>query len=300
MWNRLLPPLETTSGTSRRSITNRVDRYRLVLLPEPGTVISTLRHAIENAESLQDCLSPEAWSTLSEIRTRFDRSKYRADLDENECVRVTRKLSETATRLIPQFFAIATGTMLADDGWRFCLTGQVIERAVITANSVVSISKSIASSTVAESEAARSSEIELSAFLRLLGTRDAYRRVYQMRAEPIPVLEILWQNSQAPRSVLRCLERCARQLQESSPSATPGTLSALAAIEELIQKIKRIDWTHYISSEEDAVRGKKNELVPVLQELLNGTLEIHHLISDAFLSHQAQISQTAQPLLSGF
>ncbi len=251
MWNRLLPPLETSAGTSRRSITNRLDRYRLVLLPEPGTVARTFANACANAESIQESLSPEAWATLSELRSRFERTKYRAEISETECARVTRKLSDAATRLIPQFFAIATGSMLADDGWRFCAIGQVLERAIITANSVVSISKSIAPDDNSKPDAERSSEIELSAFLRLLGTRDAYRRVYQMRAEPIPVLEILWQNSQAPRSVLRCLERCARLLHEASPSDTLGTTRAVAAIEKLIQKIKRINWSLYIRSQED-------------------------------------------------
>lgn len=304
MWNRLLPPLETRAGTSRRSITNRIDRYRLVLLPEPGTVVSTYHNAMSNAESVQECLSPEAWVTLSELRSRFERAKYRVGISETECVRVTRKLSDAVTQLIPQFFAIATGTMLADDGWRFCATGQVLERAIITANSVVSICKSIVPDDPA-AEPGRSPEIELSAFLRLLGTRDAYRRVYQMRAEPIPMLEILWQNTQAPRSVLRCLQRCARQLQESSPTATPGTTKALTAIEELIRKIKRIDWSLYIRSQEDdespvkksgaGKSGKTGGLESLLGQLLDSTLEIHHLISDAFLSHQAQITQTAQP-----
>ncbi len=68
---RLLPPLETSAGTSRRSITNRIDRYRLVLLPEPGTVVSTFNNACRNAESIQESLSPEAWSTLSELRSPF-------------------------------------------------------------------------------------------------------------------------------------------------------------------------------------------------------------------------------------
>lgn len=315
MWNRLLPPLETTAGTSRRSITNRIDRYKLVLLPEPGTVITTFRRAAANAESVQECLSPEAWATLSELDSRFVRVGYRAEIDENECARVTRKLSEATTRLIPQFFAIATGSMLADDGWRFCAIGQVLERAVITTNSVRSISKSLAGEGP-HGTSDRSSEIELSAFLRLLGTRDAYRRVYQMRAEPIPVLEILWQNTQAPRSVLRCLQRCARLLMESSPAdgASLGTTNALTAIEELIQRIKRIDWSLYVRDEEEdepeagktgakeagSVEEKTGKLGPLLTELLDSTLEIHHLISDAFLSHQAQITQTVQPLLSGF
>lgn len=312
MWNRLLPPLETSAGTSRRSITNRIDRYRLVLLPEPGTVLSTFQHAMANAESIQECLSPEAWATLSELRSRLERTKYKADISESECVRVTRKLSDATTRLIPQFFAIATGTMLADDGWRFCATGQVLERAVITANSVASISKSIVRDDAKPGDN-RSTEIELSAFLRLLGTRDAYRRVYQMRAEPIPVLEILWQNEQAPRSVLRCLQRCSRQLHESSPADTLGTSSARAAIGKLIEKIKSIDWSDYIPSmdEEDSLTEKSarkipprkkvqpQELAPLLSELLESTLQIHHLISDAFLSHQARIKQPIQPNAAG-
>jgi len=251
-------------------------------------------------------LSPEAWATLSELLSRFERVKYRADPSQSECLRVTRKLSDAATRLIPQFFAIATGSMLADDGWRFCAIGQVLERAIITANSVVSISKSIVGDE--KTEPGRSSEIELSAFLRLLGTRDAYRRVYQMRAEAIPVLEILWQNSQAPRSVLRCLERCARQLHESSPSDNQGTAKAVSAIETLVEKIKGINWSLYVRSQDDDERPgqesallkeeKPRELGPLLTQLLDSTLEVHNLIADAFLNHQAQISQGVQTVLS--
>ncbi len=132
-----------------------------------------------------------------------------------------------------------------------------------------------------------------------------------MRAEPIPVLEILWQSSQAPRSVLRCLQRCARLLHEASPSDTLGTTRAVAAIEKLIQKIKRINWSLYLSVQDDdetpagkdaardAAKGARiNELVPLLNQLLDETLHIHHMVSDGFLSHQAQISQSVQPLLN--
>src|SRR5581483_2156767 len=206
MWNRLLPPLEKSAGESRRSITNRLDRYRLVLLPEPGTVVSTFARAITNAESLQGCLSPEAWATLSNLHSRFQRTRYKEKISDDECARIARRLSDTVTRLIPQFFAVAANTMLADDGWRFCEIGQMLERAVITTNSVLSISKSFT----------QASEIELSAFLRLLGTRDAFRRVYQMRAEPVAMLEFLWQNEHAPRSVMRCLMRCSALLREST------------------------------------------------------------------------------------
>ncbi|HEY3258565.1 MAG TPA: circularly permuted type 2 ATP-grasp protein, partial [Gemmatimonadaceae bacterium] len=139
MWNRLLPPLEKSAGTSRRSITTRLDRYRLVLAPEPGSVVSTYLRAVRNAESVQDSLSPEAWVTMSNLRSRFQRARFREDPPEHEAAKVTRRLSDFATQLIPQFFAVCANTMLADDAWRFCEIGQMLERAVITANSVSAV-----------------------------------------------------------------------------------------------------------------------------------------------------------------
>ncbi len=298
MWNRLLPPLEKSAGESRRSITNRLDRYRLVLLPEPGTVVCTFVRAMANAESLQECLSPEAWATLSNLHSRFQRTRYKEKIDDDECARTARRLSDLVARLIPQFFAVAANTMLADDGWRFCEVGQLLERATITANSVVSISKSFA----------HASEIELSAFLRLLGTRDAFRRVYQMRAEPIAVLEFLWQNANAPRSVLRCLRRCAALLAESS-SDTPGTRLTLDAIRALTDKISQVDWSNYLregsekAPEQSAAAPVASDAgspaTAILLELLNGTGAIHAAISDGFLSHQTSIARTQLPARSG-
>jgi len=312
LWNRLLPPLEKSAGTSKRSIANRTDRYRLVLLPEPGSIISTFMRAMRNAESMQECLSPEAWATLSELHSRFQRSKYRKDIPEIECGRIARRLSETATRLIPQFFATASRTMLADDGWRFCEVAEMLERAIITANSVLSISKSFEGIQPGEPSRQHAMEIELSAFLRLLGTRDAYRRVYQMRAEPIRVLEMLWQNSEAPRSILRCLQRCAALLRESSPSESAGLARTLAAIEDLVHRIKRVDWPNFVrrSIEEDAPRSEAQEppgnghpsgaLAPLLTNLLSAIMDLHHVISDGFLSHQAHITGGVQTVLKGF
>jgi uncharacterized circularly permuted ATP-grasp superfamily protein/uncharacterized alpha-E superfamily protein len=302
MWNRLLPPIEAAEGERRRGIANRLDRYRLVLQPEAGSIVSIFNQAFTNAGSIQECLSPEAWSSLSSLRLLFQRTKYKTEIGDEECARVARRVGEAVTGRVPQFFATASGTMLADDGWRFCKAGQLLERAVITANSVLSVSKALTGE-------AQTMEIELSAFLRLLGTRDAYRRVYQMRAEAVPVLEFLWQNPEAPRAVLRCLARCAQLLRESAPAETPGTRAALAAIDALIHRIRRTDWVLFVNPapDEETPAGDgapenlhSHELAPLLAELLDATAQIHGFISDGFFSHQAHIAQVAQPLLLGF
>jgi len=298
MWNRLLPPLETAAGASRRSITTRADRYRLVLLMEPGTVVRTITRATENAESIRESLSPEALATLNRLRELFRRTRFRDNLPEEECGQIARRLSETVIESIPQFFAIAERTVLGDDGWRFCEAGELLERAIITSHAVRSISRSLVRPPLA-------TEIQLSAFLRLLGTRDAYRRVYQMRAEPGPVIELLFQHPEGPRSVVRCLRGCAERLRKSAAPNQPGADMALNGIESLIHDIRRIDWNEQLrlSLESDVAGEKKgrpiDQMELMLAHLTACTSGVHHLISDGFLSHQAFITESVQPMLLG-
>jgi uncharacterized circularly permuted ATP-grasp superfamily protein/uncharacterized alpha-E superfamily protein len=305
VWNRLLPPLEKSAGSSRRSITTVRDRYRLILAPDPGSVLSTFLRSVWNAESVQDSISPEGWATMSNLRSRFQRTRFREDLLEQDAARITRRLADFVTQLIPQFFGVCANTMLADDGWRFCLLGQMIERAIITANTVYAMLDHLGSGDGERSGQAL--EIELSAFLRLMGCRDAYRRIFQMRAEPAAVLELLWQHPEVPRSVLRCLDRCGLLLKES---IDPGmNSSAPAAIEALIREIKRIDWDLFVRrpADEDRVSAPQPRSMPIyahdihalVKRLLDQTLEIHTHISDSFLNHQARIAQVSQPMFAG-
>ncbi len=179
---------------------------------------------------------------------------------------------------------------------------------MITANSALSLSGTLAARP--GKAGAQASEIELSVFLRMLGCRDAYRRIFQMRAEPIPVLELLWQHREVPRSVLRCLSKCGALLRESLAQEMPEQASAPLAIEGLVHQIKRIDWHAFVrrAQDEDQPEAKANqapqvqaeELEPLLGRLLRSTMDVHSVIADSFLNHQARIAQVAQPLLSGF
>ena len=289
VWNRLLPPLEHAMKKGRRSMASPIERYRLMLDgSEMGSVVSIVRKAMRNADSLRETISPEAWSSLIGLRGFFARSRFRSGVTDDEARRITRRLSETAVAVIPQFFATAQLSMLADDGWRFSELGQFAERAITTANATRSITQSI----VQRLEALHSIEIELSAFLRLLSSRDAYRRIYQTRAEPPQVLEFLWQNSEMPRSVQYSLRRCAEILQASLPSGSSTAQKAQSFLEELLRTIRRLDWYNYFMSEDESnIRLlRREELLSVLEILLRETLQLHHVITDNFLSHQSIIS----------
>ena len=301
MWTRLLSPLDRKPGESRRRSPTQIDRYRLVLLPERGSVLSTLQRAIENAEALQESMSPEAWATLNSLYQLYTRTRFKEQITEEEGARVALRLTAKAIQRIPQFFAIAQRTMLGDDSWRFCETGENLERAIITASALCDLAKSLDRGAV--------SEIQLSAFLRLLASRDVYRRIFQVRAEPALIMEMLSQHPDAPRSILRCLRQCRGLLAGSRTTHSLGADAALAGMDHAITRTREIDWRSLLpwTSASPSVAlaakppdGSRSGILKPTDELLSETLGIHGLISDGFLSHQAYITETVQPMLQGF
>lgn len=294
VWNRILPMLEGSGSATRRTISNATGRYRLTLdIEEPGSVVSAILRASKNAESVLETMSLEAWGVLSLLRDRFQQTRFRPEAPAEVLTSSSRKLCDFARALISQFFGTAECTMVADGGWKFCEIGQLIERAAITANALNSISGPLLQPPD-ENKGEHAMEIRLSAFLRLLNSRDVYRRVYQMRIEPAPLLDLLWKNPVAPRSISRCLRGCATRIAESEDLRSPATGRSVAAIESLISSIHSTDWDQLLRSSGDTPR--KSPLQIQSEELMVRVLGIHDLISDGFLNHQIHMRHETPPL----
>ncbi len=146
-------------------------------------------------------------------------------------------------------------------------------------------------------------EIQLSAFLRLLNSRDVYRRVFQMRIEPGPVLEMFCQNLMVPRSINRCLSHCRGLLERSQPESSAGLQRTFAGIDALRNELLQTDWGFLAEREieEGAPRSgtAQGELVRRLDGVLARTLAIPDLVADGFLNHQIHMREAEQPMLSG-
>lgn len=294
VWNRILPMLEVSGSASRRTISSPEGRYRLTFDPsEPGSVLSTIHRAFSNAESVLETLSLEAWGVMSQLRERFDAVAFDPNAPTESLATASRELCLFARQAIPQFFGTSKVTMLADDGWNFCEIGQLLERAAITANATTSLSASLVDSNGTRL-GAHAREIRLSAFLRMLGSRDIYRRVYQMRIDPVPMLELLWKNPVAPRSVLRCLTACASRIRQSESNLSPATGRALAEIDALLQSIRSTDWEALLELESEGSAQPK--LQTHSEELLARLLTLHTTICDSFLNHQILIHGETEPL----
>ncbi len=294
VWNRILPMLEVTGSASRRTISSPEGRYRLTFDPsEPGSVLSTIHRAFGNAESVLETLSLESWGVMSQLRERFDAVAFHPTAPTETISSASRELCRFARQAIPQFFGTSKVTMLADDGWSFCEIGQLLERAAITANATTSLAASLVDPK-GDRTGAHAREIRLSAFLRMLGSRDIYRRVYQMRIEPLPMLELLWKNPVAPRSILRCLAGCASRIRESESSLSPATGRALAEIESLLQSIRATDWQFLLDARPSG--SAKPKIQTHSEDLLARLLALHTTIGDSFLNHQVLIHDETESL----
>jgi len=295
VWNRILPRLEGAGSPTRRTISSPAGRYRLTLdTNEPGSVVSTILRAAGNAESVLETLSLDAWGVLSVLRNRFRNAQFAPDSSEEILTSSSRRLCDVARQLIPQFFGTAQCTMLSDDGWNFCEIGQLIERAAITANAITSITKPLLQPSIGGGSD-HAMEIRLSAFLRLLNSRDIYRRVYQMRIEPLPLLELLWTNPVAPRSVVHCLTSCVARIRGNEINPSPSTARALAEIESLIQSILSTNWESLLSELKPQSQGK-TRLQTHCESLLNRLLSLHTILCDSFLNHQVVMHSETKPL----
>lgn len=288
VWNKILPPLENPSGVTRRTISSPAGRQRLALdLGEPDSVVQAVLRAAGNAESILECLSLEAWAVLDAMRTQLHKARYRPTTPDARLTVNTRKACEEVTRRVPEFFGTAEATMISDGAWSFCVIGRLIERSLVTANAVSSILRS-------EGEGSRPAgheeEIRLSAFLRLLASRDVYRRVYQMRIEMAPLLDLLWLNPKVPRSVARCLEVAAGRFRRASDLASPATDRTLARIDQLLEELQQTRWQSLLTA-----GGSQAE--QHADHLLEKVLDLHHVVSDGFLNHQVHIHQESHSSL---
>ena len=77
-------------------------------------------------------------------------------------------------------------------------------------------------------------------------------------------------------------------------------MRTLAGIEQLLHEIRLTDWEKLLKEAESASSSKSNVLLDHGYALLDATLEIHHLIADAFLNHQIHMGPDIQPTLFGF
>ncbi len=192
----------TASGPSRRP---RVSEY-LVLDPKnPGSILSAVEQARENARTVREQLSTELWESLNSFCLELRARNLRADLEfqPHELYGLVRRQCQTVA-------GVAAETMARDEGWRFFVLGWNLERAEMSCR-LLSV---------------RYRQLSPSAFHQWMGTLrsasglEAYRRTYRASMDPVDVVEFLLLSRTFPRSVLFCLRTAENALAAWPPTAS--------------------------------------------------------------------------------
>jgi uncharacterized alpha-E superfamily protein len=132
----------------------------------------------------------------------------------------------------------------------------------------------------------------------MLGSQDAYRRLYQTRSQPRLVAELFLQQPTVPRSILHHLDQMHGSLQAicslTRDPAPPPAAKALGAAREFLQALPLEHHFHHRA----AAEADLPTLAEQLGDLLNRLYDVHPLLSDHYFSHQARLAPAAVATLS--
>jgi uncharacterized alpha-E superfamily protein len=317
VWRGLLE----ATGHGAEKITARVNpqatlstnlAWRMALdTHHPSSIFSSVNIAAENARQLRESVSPEVWVILSRLQAKLaglrkmntvgknHRSPQRAAEAEIELSKNAQLAVQFVLSDINALLGTAERTMLQDAGWQFLRMGLHLERATMTCSGLRHILSALdvtEETSPSVSPNPKHDNPELSALLRMMGSQDAYRRLYQTHSQPLFVAELFLQQPSAPRSIYHNLQEIQnsllavrREIGQDDESTTDAVVATLRFLADL--KIDRHFGTDAGPDEE-----KPKKLRDLLSELLNRLYELHPLLSDHYFSHQARLVTTQAEL----
>lgn len=176
----------------------------------PGSILSALLVARENARTMRDIMPREAWEQITDL--------YHYAKDNLQSGLLQRGRYEYLNRIIlgaQQITGLLAGTMIHDHGYDFLRIGRNLERADMTIRII-----DVRSASLLPDQASLTpfENIQWMSVLRSLSGYQMYRRAMQVRVHRADVLKFLFQNTAFPRSFLHCIstvEDCLQRLPRS-------------------------------------------------------------------------------------
>lgn len=195
----------------------------------PGSIVSTLRAARENARTMRDMLPREAWEQISGLHAgavqRIRKGELRPDRDQY--LRAIVLGAQTVTGLL-------AGTMSHDVGYEFLKMGRNLERADMTSRIIDVRSADLLPT---EGGGLRPFEtIQWMSVLKSLSAYQMYRQHMDKSVGRVPVLEFLLKDEEFPRALFHCLGEI-----EGCLNALPRNDTALKVIAKMRKTVAGAD-----------------------------------------------------------
>lgn len=190
----------------------------------PGSILSSVRAARENARTLRPLISTEMWIHLNTFFNRM-RALRADDIAEERVARSLAWIKESCQA----HTGITEGTFYRDEGWYFYEIGQAIERADQTTR-LLDVKYHLLLPSVVDV----GSPLDISqwnAVLRSAAGYHAFRRIHPSGMTVARVTEFLLFNRRFPRSVAACVDEVNTRL--TALRSRYGLKGGSAALERL-------------------------------------------------------------------
>ncbi len=175
----------------------------------PFSIRSTVMHARENTRGTRELVSAEVWEAVNSLHLELQRSATVPIHGDRpyDVLRLTKTWGQT-------FSGAIYTTMARDDGFRYIVIGQMLERAATTVRTLQVWNQRLSTSP------AGSAHAEWVKLLKTVSGHEAYLRTHSAQISAGRVVDFLTQSNDFPRSVVFCLRTAEEHL---IPMVVDGT-----------------------------------------------------------------------------
>lgn len=217
-WTPLLASLEDDAAfrkSRKKPTASAVTAFMLFDRSHPGSIVSCLAHARENARTIRELIATEMWEQINRTylwlmsknaHQFFERSAY--------------DFFQRVQKSLQLFQGITDSAMFHGEGWEFIQLGRYLERADKTTRLLDEKFFLLTTGEHTPSDTA----LQWNYILRCANVRQTYQRLYADTANPVKASELLLLNVQVPRSVAFCVDQVDRSLRRIS-GVTHGRFS---------------------------------------------------------------------------
>jgi uncharacterized alpha-E superfamily protein len=198
-----------------------VQRY-LTWEEDAASIVQAVRAARENARSMREVVSLEAWEAVNELHLWLAGEGAAAWAQDRHGF--YRRVRDAVQRIL----GVVQGTMLHDDAFDFLWLGVMVERAGQTARTL-----DVHHHAVSGAHHVVETAVWL-ALLRACSGFEAYMKRFQGQASAASVARFLVLDARFPRSVIHCLHDAGERLARIRPPAADArgrSLSRLRGLE---------------------------------------------------------------------
>ncbi|MGF1531373.1 MAG: circularly permuted type 2 ATP-grasp protein [Puniceicoccaceae bacterium] len=274
-----------------RKLPKELGKLSLRLLDGRGesSILSALRSALSNLQSVSDYVSPEALRVVTNVVRGMERKVAGDGIDELSILDCAETISDAHSL----FLGTLDRSMAKDSGMRFFQVGICLERIY----GLGEFLDHLLPAAVPLVRRHLDDDTDLTAVLRLLASLDLYRREYRSRAFLDRLLVLLWKHPAAPVSFRSNLEGMKEELERLELLEESGRGSVVQR--HLLEAIERVDRMDFGKIFPDRLRGEDavdlTDLAPSRRSLerLRSELrwmgrkvsEIHQAVEDTYFNH---------------